>query len=217
VTIVLDRAGVTGEDGPSHNGMWDLSTMNVVPGLSVAAPRDAATLRLALRESVALDGPAVVRFPKGAVGDDVPAIGVCDGMDLLRAGTDVLVVSVGAMAPVALDVAARLAEAGIEATVVDPRWVKPVNPGLVALARAHTRVVTIEDNGRVGGVGSTLALALADAGVAVPVQVFGLPQEFLPQGKRDALLVEYGLGAKDVARAVIEATAAETDGRRLRV
>jgi 1-deoxy-D-xylulose-5-phosphate synthase len=209
VTFVLDRAGVTGEDGPSHNGMWDLSTLQLVPGLAIAAPRDAATLRVALRESLALDGPSVVRFPKGAVGEDVPAVGVRDGMDLLRAGTDVLVVSVGPMARVALDVAARLAEAGIEATVVDPRWVKPVNPALVALARSHTRVVTIEDNGRVGGVGAALSLALADAGVHVPVQVFGLPQEFLPQGKREAMLVAHGLGAKDIARSVIEATAAE--------
>jgi 1-deoxy-D-xylulose-5-phosphate synthase len=209
VTIVLDRAGVTGDDGPSHNGMWDLSILSVVPGLSIAAPRDAATLRLALRESLALDGPSVVRFPKGAVGDDVAAVGVRDGMDLLRAGTDVLIVSVGAMARVALDVADQLAGAGIEATVVDPRWVKPVNPGLVTLARAHTRVVTIEDNGRVGGIGAALSLALADAGVAVPVQVFGLPQEFLAQGKRETLLVEAGLAAKDIARAVTEAFAAE--------
>jgi 1-deoxy-D-xylulose-5-phosphate synthase len=209
VTIVLDRAGVTGDDGPSHNGMWDLSILGVVPGLAIAAPRDAATLRLALRESLALDGPSVVRFPKGAVGDDVADVGVRDGMDLLRAGTDVLIVSVGAMARIALDVADRLAGAGIEATVVDPRWVKPVNPGLVTLARAHTRVVTIEDNGRAGGIGSAVALALADAGVAVPVQVFGLPQEFLPQGKRETLLVANGLGAKDIARAVTEAFAAE--------
>jgi 1-deoxy-D-xylulose-5-phosphate synthase len=209
VTFVLDRAGVTGEDGPSHNGMWDLSTLQVVPGLSIAAPRDAATLRVALRESLALDGPSVVRFPKGAVGDDVPAIGERDGVDVLRAGTDVLIVSVGPMARTALDAAARLAEAGIEATVVDPRWVKPVNPALLTLALSHTRVVTLEDNGRVGGVGAALSLALADAGVHVPVQVFGLPQEFLPQGKREALLVAAGLGAKDIARNVAEAMAAE--------
>jgi 1-deoxy-D-xylulose-5-phosphate synthase len=207
VTIVLDRAGVTGDDGPSHNGMWDLSTMQVVPGLSIAAPRDAATLRAELRESLALDGPSVVRFPKGPVGEDVPAIGTRDGMDLLRAGTDVLLVSVGVMARTALDVAARLADHGIETTVVDPRWVKPVNPGLVTLARSHRRVVTIEDNGKVGGVGAAVALALADAGVEVPVQVFGLDQEFLAQGKRDAMLVAQGLTGKDVARAVVAAMA----------
>ncbi|MDQ1713315.1 MAG: 1-deoxy-D-xylulose-5-phosphate synthase [Frankiaceae bacterium] len=217
VTFVLDRAGVTGEDGPSHNGMWDLSFLQLVPGLHVAAPRDATTLRVALRESLALDGPSVVRFPKGPVGDDVPAIGSRDGVDVLRAGTDVLIVAVGPMARTALDAAERLAAAGVQATVVDPRWVKPVNPALLDLARSHTRVVTIEDNGRVGGVGAALALALADGGVAVPVQVFGLPQEFLAQGKRDALLIENGLGAKDIARAVIEATAAESDGRRLNV
>jgi 1-deoxy-D-xylulose-5-phosphate synthase len=208
VTIVLDRAGVTGEDGPSHNGMWDLSTMQVVPGLFIAAPRDASTLRTALRESLALDGPSVVRFPKGAVGEDVPAVGTRDGMDLLRAGTDVLVVAVGPMARTALDVAARLADQGLEATVVDPRWVKPVNPGLVTLAKAHRRVVTIEDNGRVGGAGSAVAQAIYDAGLDVPVQVFGLPQEFLAQGKRDAMLTDLGLGAKEIALAVVEAVAA---------
>ncbi len=205
VSIVLDRAGVTGDDGPSHNGVWDLSALQVVPGLAVAAPRDAATLRSELRESVALDGPSVVRFPKGAVGDDIPAIGTRDGMDLLRAGTDVLIVAVGAMARCALDVADRLADAGLPATVVDPRWVKPVNAGLVPLARAHRRVVTIEDNIRVGGVGAQIAQTLADAGVDVPVQVFGLPHEFLDQGRRDAILTAAGLGAKDIARAVTEA------------
>jgi 1-deoxy-D-xylulose-5-phosphate synthase len=210
VTIVLDRAGVTGEDGPSHNGMWDLSILQVVPGLSVAAPRDAATLRGLLRESLALDGPSVVRFPKGGVGADIPAVGTRDGMDLLRAGTDVLVVSVGAMARTALDVAARLAEAGLAATVVDPRWVLPVNDGLVALARAHRRVVTIEDSGRVGGVGAAVSLALSDAGVDVPVQVFGLPREFLAQGKREAILLDQGLGAKEIANAVVAAFAVES-------
>ena len=207
VTIVLDRAGVTGEDGPSHNGMWDLSALQVVPGLSIAAPRDAATLRALLRESVAMAGPSVVRFPKGAVGDDIAAVGTRDGMDVLRAGTDVLMVAVGSMARVALDAAERLAAQGIETTVVDPRWVKPVNPGVVSLARSHRRVVTIEDNGRVGGVGAAVALALADAAVDVPVQVLGLEQRFLEQGKREAILAEHGLTAKDVARVVAEAHA----------
>ena len=207
VTIVLDRAGVTGDDGPSHNGMWDLSAFQVVPGLSIAAPRDAATLRALLRESVALDGPSIVRFPKGAVGDDIPAVGTRGGVDILRAGTDVLVVAVGAMARTALDAAARLAEQGVEATVVDPRWVKPVDPALVTLARSHRLVVTVEDNGRVGGVGAAVALALSDADVRVPVRVLGLDQEFIPQGKRDAILAAQGLTAKDVARVVADALA----------
>ena len=205
VTIVLDRAGVTGEDGPSHNGMWDLSFLQLVPNLRVAAPRDAATLRALLREAVATDGPTVVRFPKGAVGEDVEPVGQRDGMDVLRAGTDVLVVAVGAMARTALRVADLLAEQGLAATVVDPRWVKPVNPGLVELARSHRRVVTIEDNGRTGGVGAQVALALSDARVDVPVQVFGLAQEFVAQGKRDAILAEQGLDAADVAAAVVAA------------
>jgi 1-deoxy-D-xylulose-5-phosphate synthase len=211
VTIVLDRAGVTGEDGPSHNGMWDLSALQVVPNLAIAAPRDEPTLRALLREAVAADGPTVVRFPKGGVGEDVPAIGERDGVDVLRAGTDVLVVGYGPMARTALDVADRLAQAGLAVTVVDPRWVKPVNPALVTLARTHRRVVTIEDNGRVGGAGAALALALSDAGVDVPVQVFGLAQDFIPQGKRDAILLAQGLGAKDVAAAVVAATEAASE------
>jgi 1-deoxy-D-xylulose-5-phosphate synthase len=207
VTIVLDRAGVTGDDGPSHNGMWDLSALQLVPGLAIAAPRDAQTLRAELREALTTDTPTVVRFPKGAVGDDIDAISSNDGVDVLRTGRDVLLVSIGAMARTALDVAARLADDGIEVTVVDPRWVKPVNAALVPMARAHRHVVTIEDNGRVGGAGAALALALADAGVTTPVRVFGLAQEFIAQGKRDAILTAQGLGAKDVARAIAEAYA----------
>ena len=208
VVFVLDRAGVTGEDGPSHNGMWDLSILNVVPGLSVAAPRDGATLRSALRESLArTDGPSVVRFPKGPVGEDIPAVRSYDGVDVLREGDDVLLVAVGPMARTALDVAERLGDQGITATVVDPRWVKPVEPPLAALAAAHDLVVTIEDGGRAGGVGSAIAQHLRDSGVGVPVLTFGLAQEFLAQGKRDAMLVEQGLGAQELARAVVEAVA----------
>ncbi len=206
VTFVLDRAGVTGDDGPSHNGMWDLSLLQLVPGLSIAAPRDAMTLRTALRESLVRDdGPSVVRFPKGPVGEDIPAVDTLGGMDVLRRGSDVLVVAVGAMARTALDVADRVADQGISVTVVDPRWVKPVPAELTALAAAHDLVVTLEDNGRVGGVGAACALQLQDAGVRVPVLNFGLAQEFLDQGKRDALLAEAGLDAQSLARKVTEA------------
>jgi 1-deoxy-D-xylulose-5-phosphate synthase len=205
VVLVLDRAGVTGEDGPSHNGMWDLSFLQLVPGLSVAAPRDAATLRDELREAVAItDGPSVVRFPKGAVGDDIPALERVGGVDVLRRGSDVLIVGIGAMARTALAVAERAAAQGIEATVVDPRWVKPVDPALVELARAHRIVVTIEDNGRVGGAGVAIAQVLGDAGVDARVRTFGLSQEFLEQGKREALLASQGLGEQELARAVVE-------------
>ncbi|HVB27064.1 MAG TPA: 1-deoxy-D-xylulose-5-phosphate synthase [Mycobacteriales bacterium] len=215
VTFVLDRAGVTGEDGPSHNGMWDLSVLSVVPGLRIAAPRDAATLRAELREALAVrDGPTVVRFPKGAVGPDVPAVDRVGALDLLRRDAEavVLVVSVGAMADCCLEVADRVAAQGIGVTVVDPRWVLPVDPALVELARGHRVVVSVEDNGRVGGVGSRLAQALADAGVGVPVRTFGLPQAFLAQGTRAQVLTAAGLGAQELARRIVEAVAGADAG-----
>ena len=208
VTFVLDRAGVTGEDGASHNGMWDMSFLQLVPGMSIAAPRDGSTLRAAMREAVAItDGPSTIRFPKGVLGPDFPALRTVDGVDVLREGSDVLLIAMGAMVPTALDAAARVAQQGISVTVVDPRWVKPINPVLVEMATTHSLVVTAEDNGRVGGAGVAIDLALRDAGLDVPTLTFGIPQRFLDQGKRDALLVEIGLGAQEIARAIIEAVA----------
>ena len=162
ITLVLDRAGVTGEDGASHHGMWDMSILQVVPRLRIAAPRDGTRVRELLREAVEVDdAPTVLRVPKGAVQADLPAlerIGGADGIDVLsRDGeSDVLIVAVGAMAATCLDVASRLRAQGIGVTVVDPRWVKPVNPTLVELARDLRLVVSVEDNGRVGGCGSAL-------------------------------------------------------------
>jgi len=208
VTVVLDRAGVTGDDGPSHNGMWDLSILQVVPGLHIAAPRDGSTLRRALRESLAItSGPSAIRFPKGALGDDIAAVRTEGGVDVLRDGDDVLLVAAGPTARIALSVADRVADQGISVTVVDPRWVKPVNPTLCRLADRHRVVATIEDNIRVGGVGAALDLALRDAGVDRPTLTFGIAPRFLDQGKRDAMLIEMGLGAQEVARQIVEAVA----------
>jgi 1-deoxy-D-xylulose-5-phosphate synthase len=210
VTFVLDRAGVTGDDGPSHNGMWDLSVLQVVPGLRIAAPRDTETLRAELREAIAVtDGPTVVRFPKASVGPDIPAIDKVGGMDVLsRAGDeDVLIVSVGALASTAIDLATRVADQGIGVTVVDPRWVKPVDATLPALAARHRLVVTIEDNGRVGGVGAAVAAALRDVGVPTPVRVFALPQQFLNHASRAELLTEAGLSGQALAHDVVAAVA----------
>jgi len=210
VTFVLDRAGVTGDDGASHNGMWDMSLLQIVPGLRIAAPRDGSQLRAQLREAVAVDdAPTVIRFSKGSVCDDIPAVRTVGGMDVLRAPEDsglepdVLVVSVGAMAGIGLDVAERLADQGIGATVVDPRWVKPVNPALVPLAAAHRLVVTIEDNSRVGGVGAAIAQALRDADVRTPLRDHGVPPEFLDHAKRAAVLERIGLSGQRVAHEVL--------------
>ncbi|WP_256104368.1 1-deoxy-D-xylulose-5-phosphate synthase [Streptomyces sp. ODS05-4] len=207
VTFVLDRAGVTGTDGASHNGMWDLSILQVVPGLRIAAPRDADQVRAQLREAVAVkDAPTVVRYSKGAVGPAVEAVGTVGGMDVLRRpGTDtpdVLLVSVGALAPMCLEIAELLQAQGITTTVVDPRWVKPVDAALPPLAAGHRVVVTVEDNGRVGGVGSAIAQALRDAGVDLPLRDFGIPQRFLDHASRGEVMAEIGLTAPDIARQV---------------
>ncbi|GAB2717625.1 1-deoxy-D-xylulose-5-phosphate synthase [Streptomyces bullii] len=218
VTFVLDRAGITGTDGASHNGMWDMSILQVVPGLRLAAPRDADQVRAQLREAVEVkDAPTVVRFSKGAVGPAVPAVGRVGGMDVLREpGTDgrpdVLLVSVGALAPMCLEVADLLDKQGISTTVVDPRWVKPVDEALAPLAERHRVVVTVEDNSRVGGVGSAVAQALRDAGVDVPLRDFGIPPRFLDHASRAEVLAEIGLTAPDIARQVT-GLVAKLDGR----
>jgi 1-deoxy-D-xylulose-5-phosphate synthase len=216
VTFVLDRAGVTGDDGASHNGMWDLSMLQLVPGLRIAAPRDAAQLRAQLREAIAVeDAPTVVRFPKGTVGADIPAVDRVGGLDVLRRNgpvggaprADVLLLAVGAMAGTCLEVADRLTTQGITVTVADPRWVKPADPAIAELAARHQLIVTVEDNGRVGGVGSTVAQALRDAGVRTPLRDLGLPQVFLDHGSRAEVLAEAGLTPADITRVVVEAVA----------
>ncbi|MGW6275933.1 1-deoxy-D-xylulose-5-phosphate synthase [Kribbella sp. NPDC055071] len=206
VTFVLDRAGVTGDDGASHNGMWDMSILQVVPGLRLAAPRDGKRLEELLDEAVDVsDAPTVLRFAKGEVFPDIDAIDRIGTMDVLkRSGTDVLVVGIGAMAATAMEVAQRLEAQGIGVTVVDPRWIKPVDPKLVELAPEFKLVVTIEDNGRAGGCGSMIAQALRDADVTTPVRDFGIPQKFLEHAKRAAVLQEIGLTGQQVARDITE-------------
>ncbi|MGI5347756.1 1-deoxy-D-xylulose-5-phosphate synthase [Streptomyces sp. CA-250714] len=202
VTFVLDRAGITGPDGASHHGMWDLSVLQCVPGLRIAAPRDAERLRDELREALDVDdAPTVLRLPKAEVGDPIEAVRRVGGMDVLYEDerADALLVAVGAMVPVCLEAAALLAERGIGATVVDPRWVKPVDPALVPLAEQYRTVTVVEDNGRTGGVGSAVAEALRDAGAEVPLCSVGLPQRFLPHGKRAELLAELGLSPVEIA------------------
>jgi len=208
VTIVLDRAGVTGNDGASHNGMWDLSILNIVPGIRVAAPRDGARLREELGEALDVhDGPTAIRFPKGEVGQDIPAIERVDGIDILARpaeglGADVLMVAVGSFAAMALKVSERLRKQGIGVTVVDPRWVLPVPEALGPLALAHKLVVTVEDNGVRGGVGSAVSAALRAADIDVPCRDLGVPQRFLDHAARSEVLSEAGLTDQNVARQV---------------
>ena len=202
VTFVLDRAGVTGDDGPSHNGMWDMSLLQVVPRLRLAAPRDGTQLRDLLREAVDVDdAPTVVRFAKGAVGPDVPALERLGCADVLARDDahDVFVLAVGSLAQVALDAAGIARESGLGVTVVDPRWVKPFDPAVVELAAQHRLVVTVEDNGRQGGVGSTFTQALRDAGSEVTVRIHGVEQEFLDHAKRDVILTRLGLTPEAIA------------------
>ena len=208
VTFVLDRSGVTGDDGASHNGMWDMSVLQVVPRLRLAAPRDATRLRELLDEAVAVDdAPTVVRFPKGPPPADIEPVDRAGGCDVLvRTGArDVLVVAVGSMATTAVEVADRLVAQGIGVTVVDPRWVKPVDPALINLARDHRLVISIEDNGVQGGCGASLLQALNAAGVTTPVRLHGVPQEFLDHAKRAVILERIGLSPQSLARGIVEA------------
>ena len=207
VTFVLDRAGVTGDDGASHNGMWDLALLRIVPGLRVAAPRDGATLRRSLRQAVGIaDGPTVVRFPKGAVPDDIPAIRRIGDLDVLfdAAESTVLIVGAGTGAGIAVHVAERLHAQGIGAIVVDPVWVQPVPTEIIDLARTVRRVVTIEDGIRDGGFGDAVRTALVDAGVDVPCSAYGLPTVFLQHASRASILSQHGLTAADIARDLSE-------------
>ena len=207
VTFVLDRAGVTGPDGASHHGMWDLAVLQVVPGIRIAAPRDGERLAEELHEAIAVDdAPTVIRFPRGSVSPELPAVRrTSDGVDVLReaAHKDVLIVAVGPMATLAMDVASRLADQGIGATVVDPRWVVPVAESIVEMSRDHRIVVSIEDGTRVGGVGTRIRQELRRAGVDTAVDEIGLPDEFLDHGSRGEILAQAGLTAQDIARNLV--------------
>jgi 1-deoxy-D-xylulose-5-phosphate synthase len=205
VTFCLDRSGVTGPDGASHHGMWDLAVLQVVPGLRFAAPRDAVTLREELREAIAVnDAPTVLRYPTGAVGPDLPALERVGGVDVMtRDGDDVLLIAVGPMVETGLEVARRCAQQGIGVTVVDPRWVKPVPPVLVTMAAGVRAVVVVEDGVR-GGVSGAVAQALRDARVATPLRDFGVPAEFLDHATRAQVLTRIGLTAQDIARDIVE-------------
>ncbi len=216
VTVALDRAGVTGPDGASHHGMWDGSILQVVPGLRIAWPRDATRIGELLGEAVGVsDGPTVLRYPKGTVGAEVEAVGKLGDMDVLARpaeglASDVLVIGAGAMAAVCVQAAERLADHGIGVTVIDPRWVKPLDEALVDAAREYRLVATAEDNGRAGGFGDAVSRLLRDHDVDTPVRTFGLPQEFLDHGDRGQILDDQGLAPQHLARAITEAVTRRT-------
>ncbi|MEU6559222.1 1-deoxy-D-xylulose-5-phosphate synthase [Nocardia nova] len=212
VTLVLDRAGITGEDGASHNGMWDLSVLGIVPGIRVAAPRDAVTLREELAEALAVaDGPTALRFPKGAVVEEVSALERLDGVDVLRMPEgasaqavrgDVLLVAVGALGATAVAAADLLAAQGVSVTAVDPRWVLPVSDTIVKLAENYRLVVTVEDGGVHGGIGSTVSARLRESGLDVPTRELGVPQQFLDHSSRAQIHQELGLTAESIAERI---------------
>ena len=210
VTIVLDRAGITGPDGPSHYGIWDMSVFGVVPGLRIAAPRDAATVREEVREAVGIcDGPTIVRFPTGSVPADLPAVRRHGEVDVLHeTGRDVLLVSVGAFGHDAIAAAALIEAQGYGVTVVDPRWIRPVPVELVAMAREHALVVTVEDGVRNGGVGDAIAKAMRDADVETPLRDIGIPADWHPHGTRAEILESLGLTPAGIAQQVLSAITA---------
>lgn len=209
VTFVLDRSGITGPDGPSHHGIWDVSLLRGVPGIRIAAPRDAIRLRELLREALAHeDGPTVLRYPKGSAPAPVCVHSRVGSVDLLtphRTDAQVLLVPTGALATVAVEAADRLAGMGVSATVADPRWIHPVAPELMALVAEHRVVITLEDNAIGGGLGAALSMAVHRAGLSTRVIPLGLPVEFVPVGDRATLLSDYGLDADHVVDEVLAA------------
>lgn len=207
VTFVLDRAGVTGDDGASHNGVWDLALLSIVPGIHIGAPRDEATLRRALRESVEInDAPSVVRFPKGVVAPDLPALRQHGSIDVLSEDgePDVLVIGFGSMCSVAVEVGGRLRDQGIGVRVVDPRWGLPISAELLDMCATSSRVITIEDGIRRSGLGAALHDALTAAGVGVAFRSFGLPDEFFDHSTRARVLHRSGLTSQEISREVVE-------------
>jgi len=215
VTFVLDRAGITGDDGASHNGIWDLALTGIIPTMHVAAPRDGARLREVLAESIQItDAPSMLRYPKGEVITDIPAFERRDGIDVLYRGesADVLLVSVGAMAAMAVEVASQAYREGVGVTVIDPRWIKPLPQSLVTMATRYKSVVVLEDGIRHGGIASTISEMFRDAGLQVPIHSIGVPLTFLDHAKRGQILNELGITAQQISLSIVEWSASLKDG-----
>jgi 1-deoxy-D-xylulose-5-phosphate synthase len=206
VTFVLDRAGITGDDGPSHHGIWDLALTGIVPTLHVAAPRDGAVLRETLNEALNIsDAPSLIRFPKGPVGADIPAFERRDGIDVLYRGesADVLLVSVGAMAKICVEAASQAYREGVGVTVIDPRWVKPLPQSLLTMAQRYKSVVVVEDGIRHGGIASTISEMFRDAEISVPIHSIGVPLEFIEHSKRGEIMSDLGITAQNITHQLV--------------
>ena len=207
VTFVLDRAGITGDDGPSHHGIWDLALTGIVPTMHVAAPRDAARLRETLREAVEIsNAPSMVRYPKGAVPSDIPAFERRDGIDVLYRGesADVLLVSIGSMAAIAVEAASMAYREGVGVTVIDPRWVKPLPTSLVTMSQRYKSVVVLEDGIKHGGIASSISEMFREAGLTTPIHSIGVPLEFIEHSKRSEILNDLGITAQNISRSIVE-------------
>jgi 1-deoxy-D-xylulose-5-phosphate synthase len=207
VTFVLDRAGITGDDGPSHHGIWDLAVTGLVPTMHVAAPRDAARLRETLREAVAInDAPTAVRFPKGAVQGDIPAFERRDGVDVLYRGesADVLLISIGSMASIAVEAASQAYREGVGVTVIDPRWVKPLPASLISMVDRYKSVVVLEDGIKHGGIASAISEQCREAGLNIAIHSIGVPLEFIEHSKRSEILEDLGITAQKISRDIVE-------------
>ena len=212
VTFVLDRAGVTGDDGPSHNGIWDLALTGIVPTLHVAAPRDGARVRETLREAIDItDAPTLLRFPKGAVNEDIPAFERRDGIDVLYRGesADILLVSIGAFAAMAVEAAGQAYREGVGITVIDPRWVKPLPKSLITMAQRYKSVVVLEDGIKHGGIASTISELFRDAGLSVPVHSIGVPLAFIEHSKRAEVLQDLGITVQNITRSLVAWSASD--------
>jgi 1-deoxy-D-xylulose-5-phosphate synthase len=212
VTFVLDRAGVTGDDGPSHNGIWDLALTGIVPTLHVAAPRDGARIRETLREAINIgDAPTLLRFPKGAVNADIPAFERRDGVDVLYRGesADILLVSIGAFAAMAVEAAGQAYREGVGVTVIDPRWVKPLPKSLITMAQRYKSVVVLEDGIKHGGIASTISELFRDAGLSVPVHSIGVPLAFIEHSKRAEVLQDLGITVQNITRSLVTWSASD--------
>ena len=206
VTFALDRSGITGDDGPSHHGIWDLALTGIIPTMRVAAPRDASRLRETLREAIDVsDAPTAIRFPKGAVSKDIPAFERRDGIDVLYRGesADVLLVSIGAMAAIAVEAASQAYREGVGVTVIDPRWVKPIPESLITMARRYKSVVVLEDGIKHAGIASSISEQFRGAGLSTAIHSIGIPLEFIEHSKRSEILEDLGISVQKISRDIV--------------